>query len=343
MVTGDHPGTALAVAQRIGLAAADARVVTGAELDACAPEARAALVRATSVFARVSPTHKLEIVDALVSVGESVAVTGDGVNDAPALKRADVGVAMGQRGSDVAREVADLVLLDDDYASIVHAVQEGRGVFANVQTFVRFLFATNAAELLLVVAGTLGAFALGLRDAAGGLLLPLTAVQILWINLLTDGVPALALGVDRSRAVMDRPPRPRASPLLDGASLRFVIFAGGLMAAVAGTLQLGVPRTGASVDATRTAVFLYTALAQLLFVYPARRLDVEPLPNRWLHAAVAVSIVLLLACMALPFVREALGLVPLAGGVWALVGAAVALTWAGAEATLRLVRPRGRA
>ena len=341
MLTGDHPGTAFAVARRIGLVGEDARVVTGDELDACAPDARAALVRGNSVFARVSPEHKLAIVEALAAAGEIVAVTGDGVNDAPALKRADVGVAMGQRGSDVAREVADLVLLDDDYASIVRAVQEGRGIFANIQTFVRFLFSTNAAELLLVVAGTFGAWALGLRDASGGLLVPLTAVQILWVNLLTDGAPALALGVDRNPDLMDRPPRPRESPLLDRASLRFVVFAGGLKAALAGALLVGVPQTGASVEATRTAVFLYTALAQLLFAYPARRLDARPLPNPLLHVAIVASVALQLACVTLPGMRLALGLVPLEGALWALVGLAVTLTWAGAEATLRFVRARG--
>jgi Ca2+-transporting ATPase len=341
MLTGDHPGTALAVARRIGLADESARVVTGEELDACAPHARVALVRETAVFARVSPTHKLEIVEALLEAGEIVAVTGDGVNDAPALKRADVGVAMGQRGSDVAREAADLVLLDDDYASIVRAVQEGRGIFASIQTFVRFLFSTNAAELLLVVAGTLGAWALGLRDASGGLLVPLTAVQILWINLLTDGVPALALGVDRHPGLMDRPPRPRATPLLERASLRFVVFAGGFKAAIAGLLLVALPLVGASVEATRSAVFLYTALAQLLFVYPARHLDAQPLANPLLHVAIAVSFALQLACMLLPATRLALGLVPLDATLWGLTALAVAATWAGAEATLRLVRERG--
>jgi Ca2+-transporting ATPase len=341
MLTGDHPGTALAVARRIGLAAGEERAVTGEQLDACAPDARVALVRASSVFARVSPTHKLAIVEALLEAGEIVAVTGDGVNDAPALKRADVGVAMGQRGSDVAREVADLVLLDDDYASIVHAVQEGRGIFASIQSFVRFLFSTNAAELLLVVAGTLGAWALGLRDASGGLLVPLTAVQILWINLLTDGVPALALGVDRNPRLMDRPPRPRETPLLERRSLRFVVFAGGLKAALAGGLLLGLPQAGASLEATRSAVFLYSALAQLLFAYPARRLDARPQPNPLLHVAILASFALQLGCMLLPGMRLVLGLVPLDGVVWALVGLAVTLTWAGAEATLRLVRERG--
>jgi Ca2+-transporting ATPase len=223
----------------------------------------------------------------------------------------------------------------------VRAVHEGRGIFANIQTFVRFLFSTNAAELLLIVAGTLGAWALGLRDASGGLLVPLTAVQILWINLLTDGVPALALGIDRSPGLMDRPPRPRESPLLDRASLRFVLFAGGGMATLAGALLLGLPELGASIEATRTAVFVYAGLAQLALAYPARRLEARPLPNRWLHLAILASVALQLACVALPGMRAALDLVPLARTEWALVALALGLTWAGAEATLRLAR-RGR-
>jgi Ca2+-transporting ATPase len=343
MVTGDHPGTALAVARRIGLAGDEARAVTGDELDACTPAERAALARTHDVFARVGPEHKLALVEALAAAGEIVAVTGDGVNDAPALKAADVGVAMGQRGSDVAREVADLVLLDDDYASIVHAVREGRGIFDNIQSFVRFLFSTNAAELLLIVAGTLGAWTLGLRDASGALLVPLTAVQILWVNLLTDGVPALALGLDRNVHGMDRPPRPRESPLLDRASLRFVLLAGGLKAALAGALLLGLPWAGSSLEATRTSVFLYTALAQLLFAYPARRVASQPLPNPLLHLAIGASVALQLACVALPGLREVLGLVPLEAAAWGSVGLAVALTWAGAELVLRSGREAGGA
>jgi Ca2+-transporting ATPase len=166
-------------------------------------------------------------------------------------------------------------------------------------------------------------------------------VQILWVSLLTDGVPALALGVDRNPDLMDRPPRPRESPLLDRASLRFVVLAGGLMAAFAGALLVGVPRTGASLEATRTAVFLYVALAQLLFAYPARRLDARPLANPILHTAIVASVALQLACVVLPAMRLVLGLVSLAGEVWALVALAVGLTWASAEATLRLVRARG--
>jgi Ca2+-transporting ATPase len=342
MVTGDHPATARAVARRIGLAGAEGEVLTGAELARLSQGALRDALRRASLFARVDPEHKLALVEALRAEGQIVAVTGDGVNDALALKRSDVGVAMGRRGSDVAREVADLVLLDDDFASIVAAIEEGRGIHANIQSFLRFLFSTNAAELLLVVAGTLGAFALGLRDASGALLLPLTAVQILWINFLTDGPPALALGVDRCPGRMREPPRSAAQPLLDRPSLRFIAATGLLKAAVAGALLVGLPLAGLALEATQTSIFLFTGLAQLAFAYPARRVGARPLPNGALHLAVLLAGAVQVATVLVPRLREALGLVPLDGLAWIAVAAAVALTWLGAEASsLAGTRRRG--
>jgi Ca2+-transporting ATPase len=331
MLTGDHPATALTVARTLGIAGDDARALTGDQLDALAPAALRDAVLRHAVFARVSPQHKLAIVEALSAAGEIVAVTGDGVNDAPALKRSDVGVAMGQRGSDVAREVADLVLLDDDFASIVAAIREGRSITANIQKFIRFLFSTNAAELLLIVAGTLGAFALGLRDASGALLVPLTAVQILWVNFVTDGPPALALGLDRNRGLMDVPPRRPDSPLLDPASLRFILASGAFKAGVAGLLLLALPTVGASFEATRTAVFLYTALGQLAFAYPARRVGARPLPNPALHLSIVGCAAFTAGALFVPWLREALGLVPLDANLWLAVLGAVAGTWLAAE------------
>ncbi|HEU4614377.1 MAG TPA: HAD-IC family P-type ATPase, partial [Kofleriaceae bacterium] len=187
MITGDHPATAREIARRIGIP--DGEPVTGNELEAVGPGRLRDLVREHSVFARVSPEQKLAIVEALKASGEVVAVTGDGVNDAPALKRADVGIAMGQRGSDVAREVADLVLVDDNFATLVDAVEEGRNIFENIQTFLRFSFSTNIALVLLITAGAVAAYVENLRVASGDLFLPLTALQILWINFLGDGPP----------------------------------------------------------------------------------------------------------------------------------------------------------
>jgi Ca2+-transporting ATPase len=225
------------------------------------------------------------------------------------------------------------VLLDDDFASIVAAIEEGRGIYANIQKFIRFLFSTNAAELLLVVAGSVGSWALGLRDASGALLLPLTAVQILWINFLTDGPPALALGVDRNPDVMRERPRPPASPLLDPPSLRFVVVTGLLKAAVAGAILLGLPQAGVSLAATQTCVFLFTGLAQLAFAYPARRMSGRTRPNLALHLSVFVGGAVQLVTVLLPRLREALGLVALDALPWAVVGAAVVVTWLGAEAS----------
>ena len=242
MITGDHPATALAVAHEIGIPGA--RVLTGDDLASYQGTALVDALADVNVFARVRPEQKLQLVEALQAQGQIVAMTGDGVNDAPALKRSDVGVAMGQRGSDVSREVADLVLLDDNFATIVGAVEEGRGIYENIQKFLRFLFSTNLSEVLLVASGALLAYGLNLRDDAGGLVLPLTAAQILWINLMTDGLPALALAFDRTPGVMQQPPRPADSPLLDRSSVRFIMATGSMKAALAlGILGL-VPRLG---------------------------------------------------------------------------------------------------
>jgi Ca2+-transporting ATPase len=343
MITGDHPATARTVARSVGMEEADGAVLTGADVAKLGPDALRDAVRRTSLFARVGPEHKLAIVEALQAGGEVVAVTGDGVNDALALKRSDVGIAMGQRGSDVAREVSDLVLLDDDFASIVAAIEEGRGIYANIQKFIRFLFSTNAAEVLLVVAGSVGAWALDLRDASGALLLPLTAVQILWINLLTDGPPALALGIDRNPDVMRERPRPAASPLLDPPSVRFIVATGLLKAAVAGVVLVGLPIAGVALDATQTSVFLFTGLAQLAFAYPARRMAGRTRPNLALHLSVLIGGAVQLATVLVPRLRAALGLVALDPLPWIAVAAAVALTWLGAEVSGLVVNRRAGA
>src|SRR5690242_4387407 len=212
MVTGDHPATAVAVANEVGIPLG--RVLTGIDLETLSEAELSHAVKEASVFARVTPGDKLRLVEALKKNGETVAVTGDGVNDAPALKRSDVGVAMGQRGSDISREVADLVLLDDNFTTIVGAIREGRNIYENIQKFIRFLFAANFALTLIVVFGALGSLLSGLRDPSGGLLLPLTAIQLLWINVITNGPAALALALDRNHGLMRQPARDPRSPLL---------------------------------------------------------------------------------------------------------------------------------
>ena len=334
MVTGDHPATALAIARRVGMPAEV--VATGEELEALSDEE----LLKVDVFARVRPEQKLRIVEALQKAGEVVAMTGDGVNDAPALKRADVGVAMGQRGSDVSREVADLVLLDDNFATIVAAIEEGRSIYENIQKFLRFLFSTNLSEVLVVALGMVLAALLGLRDEAGHLLLPLTAMQSLWINLVTDGLPALALSLDRNPGVLDRPPRPKESPLLDGPSLRFVLLTGALKAGLALGL-LGFLPGAVGLEAAQSATFHFMAIGQLFFAYAARHTDLRPLANPYLHGAVGLSALAQVALgVGLPGALEA---VPLPLGVWLLVFGMALLAFALAEAVDRAVWKRGAA
>lgn len=341
MVTGDHPATALAIARKVGIPAEV--VATGEEIGELSDEE----LLEVDVFARVKPEDKLRIVEAFQKAGEVVAMTGDGVNDAPALKRADVGVAMGQRGSDVSREVADLVLMDDNFATIVAAIEEGRSIYENIQKFIRFLFSTNLSEVLVVALGMVFAALLNLRDGAGHLLLPLTAVQILWINLVTDGLPALALALDRNPRVLERPPRPKDSPLLDAPSLRFILLTGTIKAAFALLLLALLPGWGriqaplSATEVARTATFHFMTLGQLFFAYAARHTHLMPLPNPYLHGAVAlgIAIQLLLGTLA-PGALEA---VPAPLGIWGLVLGLALLAWLVAEGVDRLVWRKGDA
>ncbi|MCL1692752.1 MAG: HAD-IC family P-type ATPase [Actinomycetia bacterium] len=338
MVTGDHPATARAIADAVGIAADT--VVTGEELDRMSSEQLARSVRDVGVFARVSPEHKLALVEAHKANGEIVAMTGDGVNDAPALKRADIGVAMGLRGSDVSREVADLVLLDDNFATITAAVEEGRSIYANIVKFIRFLFSTNVALVLLIVIGVTGAAVLDLRDDFGNLLVPLLAVQLLWINIIADGPPALALGMDRNPGMMLQRPRPPSAPLLTRTGVRFILTTGALKAAMGVLLFFSLPALAFSGSTTQTAVFLYESLAQLAFVYPARRITSRSLPNRTLNIIIIASVALQVLTITVPGLRTMLGLVPLDGQVLALVVTALVVTVAGAETWSRRMARR---
>ena len=341
MITGDHPATALAIAQQIGIPGD--RVITGEELGGYEATALRDALAEVNVFARVRPEQKLLLVQSLQAQRQVVAMTGDGVNDAPALKRSDVGIAMGQRGSDVSREVADLVLLDDNFATIVRAVEEGREIYENIQKFLRFLFSTNLSEVLLVAAGAVTAFAIDLRDESGSLMLPLTAAQILWINLLTDGVPALALAFDRTPGVMQQKPRSADSPLLDQPSLRFVAGVGTMKALLAlGILGL-LPTFGYSLEITRAAAFHFMAIGQLFLTYPSRHTWMRPLSNRYLHAAVAGGVAIQIAAASVPFVSRLLGSAALPLELWGVVFVAALGSWGLAELTSRVVwRPAAR-
>lgn len=338
MITGDHPETARAIARDLGIPAD--RVLTGDDLDRLSQDELVDAASDVHVFARVSPDHKLALVEALKAHGEIVAMTGDGVNDAPALKRSDVGVAMGQRGSDVTREVADLVLLDDNFATIEAAIEEGRGIYDNIQKFLRFLFSTNVALVLLVAIGVVGAAIGDFRDDVGDLLVPLTAAQLLWINVIADGPPALALGLDRNPGVMKRKPRSPKAPLLTRPGIRFILITGALKAALGLGLFFGLPQLDYTGVETRTAVFLYESLAQLAFVYPARRILTRPARNRILNWIVVISVLVQFATVAVPGLRTVLGLESLDITAYGLIAAALAVSVLGATISARLTTER---
>ncbi|NIQ17736.1 MAG: HAD-IC family P-type ATPase, partial [Candidatus Aenigmarchaeota archaeon] len=205
MITGDHKNTAVAIAKELGLMYDKSRVLTGPEMDSIKDEEFEKIVEDIAVYARVNPLHKLRIVDALKKKGEIIAMTGDGVNDAPALKKADIGIAMGIKGTDVAKEASDMILRDDNFTSIVDAIHEGRSIYDNIKKFIRYLLSSNVGEVLIVFLAIL----IGFQDPSTfSIIIPVTAIQLLWINLLTDGLPALAIGVDpASPGIMSRPPR----------------------------------------------------------------------------------------------------------------------------------------
>ncbi len=327
MITGDHAATALAVARELNIGSGT-DALTGNEISAMSDEALAGAARSATVFARVNPEHKLRLVRALQHSGEIVAMTGDGVNDAPALKAADISVAMGMTGTEVAREASDLVLTDDNFATIVAAIEEGRGIYDNIRKFLRYLLATNAGEVLTLFLGV----ALTVRAAAhqGELILPLLAVQILWINLVTDGAPALALGLERSKAeVMHRPPLPAGTRIID----RPMIVDIGLVAMImaAGTLFI-FHTTGGSMELRRTMAFNTLILFQLFNAFQARSSTRSVFSglfhNRWLWGSVALMILLQVVVVDLPWVARAFSVAPLSASMWLQCGlAASSVIW----------------
>jgi Ca2+-transporting ATPase len=337
MITGDHPRTAVVIAQELGITA-DNRVITGAELEKLPPEAAAETVAEVSVYARVNPQHKLRIVDALRQSGAVVAMTGDGVNDAPALKKADIGVAMGITGTDVSKEAADIVLADDNFASIVAAVEEGRAIFANIRKFLRYLLSSNIGEVLTMFFGVLLAGQIGLDVIGDVVVLPLLATQILWINLVTDGPPALALGVDPADAgLMDQPPRPLGEGVLTPRMWRGIVFVGVIMAA--GTLFVldaslpgGFVAGSGDLRYAQTMAFTTLMLFQIFNVVNARSDErsafVHLFTNSWLWAAIAGSIALQVLVVYVPFLQRAFGTMHLTARDWAFcVAVASSVLW----------------
>jgi Ca2+-transporting ATPase len=337
MITGDHPDTALAIARDLGIAQPDERVVPGVELDTINDEELSRRVETTPVYARVTAEHKLRIVNALRSNGHIVAMTGDGVNDAPAVKSADIGIAMGITGTDVTKEASDMVLTDDNFASIVNAVEEGRTIFSNIQKFVHYLLATNSGEVLLMF------FA-----ALIGWPAPLIAIQILWINLITDALPALALGVESPEPdVMSRPPHPPHESVVTHRRGLLILYHGALIAAVAAIAYYVVYRgSEQNLPRARTVAFSTIAYAQLFFAFGCRsqrytlpRLGV--FSNRWLLGAIAISALLQGAVVMLPFLHPLFKTVPLLAADWLLI-TALALTPVTFIEVTKLMCARGR-
>jgi Ca2+-transporting ATPase len=298
MITGDHPMTARAVGAEIGL---EGELLTGRELEAMDDEALRGRVAATSIYARVSPADKLRVVAALQSRGEVVAMTGDGVNDAPALKKADIGVAMGVTGTDVAKEAAAMTLTDDNFATIVAAVEEGRAIFDNIKKYVMYLVSSNIGEIALM-AGAMVA----------GLPLPLSAVQILYVNLATDGLPALALAVDPpSRELMRRKPKARGGGIFPRPVVVLMLLGGAWSALVNLSLFAWALSSGRSLAHAMTMAFVSLVLIQFFKAYAfrseLRSTFARPFENRWLNLAVAWEVLLLVLIVTVPALRGVFG------------------------------------
>lgn len=322
MITGDFPNTARAIAEAIGLLRPGHKVMAGAEIDALSDEQLKKTVMDTDVFARVSPEHKMRIVDALQANNQIVAMTGDGVNDAPAIKRADIGVAMGITGTDVAKGAADMVLTDDNYASIVSAVEQGRIIYSNIRKFVFFLLSSNVAEIMIIFLATLA-----------GLPAPLTAIQLLWLNLVTDGAPALALAMEKGDPdIMDHKPRPKDEPIINkpmqlGIGVQTIAQTGAVLTAFAigllWHLEAGavVPQgmnpilyilqhdwNGVDVQTAETMAFLTLSFAELFRAYTVRSeraslFQIGIFSNRWMQYAVGLSVILLILVTTVPFLQ----------------------------------------
>lgn len=338
MITGDHPMTAAVIAGELGITA-DGRAVTGAELQRMTEPTLDAIVQEVSVYARVNPEHKLRIVKALQRGGTTVAMTGDGVNDAPALKTADIGIAMGITGTDVSKEAADMVLADDNFATIVAAVEEGRAIFSNIRKFLRYLLSSNIGEVMTMFFGVLLADVIGLiPDRTGGVVLPLLATQILWINLVTDGAPALALGVDPAdKGLMDVPPRPRGEGVVTArmwAGIAFVsaIMAIGTLGVLDASLPGGLIEGSGTLRYGQTMAFTTLMLFQIFNVFNARSDEDSAFQglfaNHWLWLAVALSLLLQVVVVYTPFLQQAFSTVSLSLGDWLLcIAVASSVLW----------------
>jgi Ca2+-transporting ATPase len=315
MVTGDYKDTAEAIAREIGMLQPGGLVLTGAELDKMSDAELAGVIDRVSACCRVSPQHKTKIVDALKAKDHVVAMTGDGVNDAPALKRANIGVAMGITGTDVSKETADMVLTDDNFASIVSAIEEGRVIYSNIRKFVFFLVACNIGEILIIFLSMLA-----------GMPIPMRPIQLLFLNLVTDGAPALALGLEKGEPdIMQRPPRPTKEPVINKDMLvAIAIIAIADTFAVLGAFYLALQRFPDNLMAAQTVAFATLVCSELLRAYTSRSetfsiFSIGVFSNKWMVLATGASFLLLLAAIYLPFLQPFVDTIPLSLSDWLLM------------------------
>ncbi|MFC2022875.1 cation-translocating P-type ATPase [Chloroflexota bacterium] len=329
MITGDHKLTAVAIAKELGISKEGSQAITGAEVDNLSDQEFLALVDKIDVYARVSPAHKLRVVDALTKKGDVVAMTGDGINDAPALKKADIGIAMGITGSDVTKETADMVLTDDNYASIVAAVEEGRHIFGNIKKFLVYLLSCNLGEILLMAIAILFGASLGLSAEN---LIPLIAVQILYVNLATDGLPAIALSVDPpDPGIMRQKPRPRNQTIFTRPVIGYLIGAGVWTAIATLGIFIWALNSGKSHAEAQSIVFVSLILIQFFNAFNCRSLDyslfkVGPFKNKWLLLAIGWEFIMLSAILYVPALQGAFQTYALSASDWGvclLTGASI--------------------
>lgn len=338
MITGDHAGTALAIAHEMGLAGADAEVLTGAELEALSQEQLREVVRDVDVYARTSPEHKIRIVRALQSHGEVVAMTGDGVNDAPALTRADVGIAMGIKGTEATKEAAEFVLADDNFATIRSAIAEGRRIYDNLRKSIVFLLPTNGAQSLVILVAVVF-----------GLALPVTSVQVLWVNMVTAVTLSLALAYEPAeRGIMRRPPRASGGPIIDRSELGFVLIVSLLIGGATMGVFYGVVATGEDIEVARTEAVLMLALGQLAYLFNCRFLTRSSLTvdvlrgNRVVWWSAIALVVLQLIYTYVPFMNVLFESRPLAATAWILPIVVSIGIFLAVEALKAVVRARAR-
>jgi Ca2+-transporting ATPase len=317
MVTGDHAVTAAAIAREIGMIGENERAVTGGELDCMSQDELENCIEKHNVFARVTPEHKLRIVNAFKSKGHVVAMTGDGVNDAPALKSADIGCSMGVTGTDVAKSASDMILTDDNFATIVEAVRQGRGIFANIKKAVQFLLSSNIGEILTIFIGLLF-----------GWPPPLAAIQLLWVNLVTDSLPAIALGLDPvDRFIMNDPPRPpKKSLFADGLGITILLEGGmiGALALLAFSIGRNIFDLGAAVPINgRTMAFAVLSISQLIHAFNMRSekslFSIGAFSNKYLIGALIAGVILQVSVIMLPPLAPLFGVHPLSGVQWLIV------------------------